>query len=172
MCAVSEIVAKHPHPAEDAYRTHGAQIYRFLLRKIGDVGEAEELTQRVFADAAIALSRAETTPKSLIAWLYAVADRRFIDELRRRARNERLVAHIPARAAGSDYGPAVARAIQRAVASLPHEQRELVVMKVLEGRRFAEIAEHFGVGEAACKMRFARAIKRVRQSLEDEGIGP
>jgi RNA polymerase sigma-70 factor (ECF subfamily) len=165
-------VAKDSNPAEDAYRAHRAQIYKFLLRKTGDPAEAEELTQRVFADAAAVLSRADTTPSSLIGWLYAVADRRFVDELRRRSRDERLVANMPARVGGSDYGPAVAHAIKRAVAELPHDHRRLVVMKVLEGRPFAEIATLVGISEAACKMRFSRAIKRVRKSLEDEGFEP
>ncbi|MBA3736534.1 MAG: sigma-70 family RNA polymerase sigma factor [Actinobacteria bacterium] len=64
---------KEPHGlAEEAFRRHSAQIYRYLLRRTGNESEAEELTQRVFADAAAALSSSDP-PDSLLAWLYAVA---------------------------------------------------------------------------------------------------
>jgi RNA polymerase sigma-70 factor, ECF subfamily len=166
-------VADEPTPAEQAFRAHRRQIYSFLLRKTGDPSEAEELTQSVFAAATVALAMTDTTPRSLLGWLYAVADRRFIDEIRRRARDERFVAmNPPMDAPVSEYGAAVASAIKRAVERLPDEQRRLVVMKVLEGRSFRELAERFGITEAACKMRFSRAIKLVQKSLEDEGYKP
>lgn len=168
-------MADEPTSAEEAFRAHRGQIYSFLLRKTGDPSEAEELTQSVFADATVALARTETAPKSLLGWLYAVADRRFIDELRRRARDDRFVA-MSASAVDAvttdEYGSTVASAIKRAVEQLQTEQRRLVVMKVLEGRSFRELAKCFGISEAACKMRFSRAIKLVRKSLEDEGYNP
>jgi len=75
----------HEDLAEQAFRQHYGQVYRFLRRKTGSHHEAEELVQRVFADAAAALSK-KNPPESLLAWLYAVAERRFVDELRRRGK--------------------------------------------------------------------------------------
>jgi len=40
-------------------------------------------------------------------------------------------------------------------------------MKLLRGLSFAEIAAHVGVGEAACKMRFARGLEALRDRLGD-----
>lgn len=166
-------VADEPTPAEKAFRAHRRQIYSFLLRKTGDPSSAEELTQRVFVDATFALARPETAPRSLLGWLYAVADRRLIDELRRRTREARFVEmSVADSTTANEYPSTVASAIKHAVEQLPAEQRRVVVMKVLEGRPFAEIALSFGISEPACKMRFSRAIRRVRQSLEDEGYGP
>jgi DNA-directed RNA polymerase specialized sigma24 family protein len=47
--------------------------------------QAEELTQEVFADAAITLSRMDCRPASVLALLYTIAQRRFADEVRRPA---------------------------------------------------------------------------------------
>jgi RNA polymerase sigma-70 factor (ECF subfamily) len=75
-------------------------------------------------------------------------------------------------AAAPQYGPGVARALRGALAALPEQQRRVVVLKLLEGRSFAEIARTVGATEAACKMRFARGLEAVRDELEREGISP
>jgi RNA polymerase sigma factor (sigma-70 family) len=160
--------------AEQAFRQHYAQIYRFLRRKTGSHDEAEELAQRVFTDAAAALSKKDP-PESLLAWLYAVAERRFVDELRRR---KKVGAHLAGQSPEAHirvdpfYGPNVARALRRTIGDLPEDQRVVVVMKVFEERQFGEIAARLGTTEAACKMRFSRAIRRVIEQLREEGLEP
>lgn len=159
---------------ERAYRQHQHQIYRFLRRRTGSSDEAEELTQRVFADAAAALS-SSTPPDSLLAWLYAVAERRYVDEVRRRQKVAGHLAGQP-RAAGVHadpvYGAAVAGALRRTIGALPPDQRSVVVMKVFEELPFAEIAARLNTTEAACKMRFSRAVRQLREALRDEGLEP
>jgi RNA polymerase sigma-70 factor (ECF subfamily) len=158
--------------AEEAFRRHSSQVYRYLLRRTGDESEAEELTQRVFADAAAALSSSEP-PDSLLAWLYAVAERRFVDELRRRSRLRETLRQTPtSELVPTDYGPAAARALAAAIGRLSEQAREVVVMKLLEGHPFAEIAQVAGVSEAACKMRFSRALAQLREDLKGQGWAP
>jgi RNA polymerase sigma-70 factor (ECF subfamily) len=158
--------------AEVAFRQHGAQIYRFLLRRSGNHHDAEELTQRVFADASVALKAGKAQPDSLLAWLYAVAERRFIDEVRRRVVARRNVGLLPRAEDAPDliYPREVARALKEAIERLPEDQRTVVVLKVFEGRRFAEIAEILGTTEAACKMRLSRAIAKMKNELNEQGI--
>ena len=162
--------------AEWAFRHHKAKIYRYLLRRTGSHHDAEELTQRVFVDAVAALSDSNPPPRSLLAWLYAIAERRLIDELRRRERAEKGRASLAVAQGGDQqdplYGPAAARALRDSIQRLPREQQEVVVMKILEGRRFGEIARLLGTTEAACKMRFSRAIHQLRSNLEREGFDP
>lgn len=159
---------------ERAYRQHQGQIYRFLRRRTGSPDEAEELTQRVFADAAAALS-SSNPPDSLLAWLYAVAERRWADELRRRQKAAGHLADQP-RGAGVHadpfYGPAIAQALRRSIAALPPDQRSVVAMKVFEELPFAEIAARLSSTEAACKMRFSRAARQLREALREEGLEP
>jgi RNA polymerase sigma-70 factor (ECF subfamily) len=164
---------KEPHNlAEEAFRRHSAQVYRYLLRRTGDESEAEELTQRVFADAAAALSSSDP-PDSLLAWLYAVAERRFVDELRRRSRlRDALRQTLEADRAPPQYGASAARALGAAIGDLPEAARQVVVMKLLEGRSFAEIASKVGVSEAACKMRFSRGLAQLRDDLKEQGWSP
>ncbi|MDQ3822740.1 MAG: sigma-70 family RNA polymerase sigma factor [Actinomycetota bacterium] len=171
--------ARHGSPPlqspEAVFRAHHAQIRRFLLRLTGDPAEAEDLAQQVFVDAAAAMSRAETQPRSVPAWLYAVAERRFADAVRRRSCERRIADLLaPTEAIEPDdrYGLGVADALRRAIARLPRDQRQVVVLKVFGGRSFAEIAARTGATPAACKMRHCRALREVRRFLEAEGLKP
>lgn len=157
-----------------AFREHRQTIYRYLLRRTRDTHQAEELTQRVFVDAATALARGDT-PDSLLAWLYAVAERRFIDESRRRMRADEYLKNVSLeqmQAGETEYGPEVVKALRRGLQRLPEEQRHVVIMKIFEGKSFADIARRVGASEGACKMRFARGIRSLRDFLSNQGITP
>ena len=161
---------------ESAFRRHYGQVYRFLRRRTESDEQAEELTQAVFADAAARLHEFEPGATPVLAWLYTVAQRRLVDAVRRAAGQHATIAALDAERAHrvdeTEYGPNVARTLRAAIQRLPERQRRVVVMKLLEGRRFAEIAQQVGVSEAACKMRFARGLEALRDDLEREGIRP
>jgi RNA polymerase sigma-70 factor, ECF subfamily len=160
--------------AAQAFRDYGGHIYRFLLRKTGDHYEAEELTQRVFADVALALRDEETRPQSMLSWLYAVAERRFVDDVRRRVVARRGIRLLIRREEAHDlaYSREVAATLRELISQLPKDQRDVVKMKILEGRPFAEIAERVGATEAACKMRLSRAVVQLKTELNERGLGP
>jgi RNA polymerase sigma-70 factor (ECF subfamily) len=147
-------------------------VYRYLLRRARDHHVAEELTQQVFAEAVIALSEAETRPHTLVAWLYRVAERRFVDEIRRRRRLEltSFAAAVAPIETFPGYGRAVARALRAGIHQLPPEQRVVVVQHLLEDRPYSDIAEELGITEQACKMRFSRAMKQLRAFLIERGV--
>lgn len=158
--------------AADAFRRHRRQVYRYLLRRTGHEADAEDLTQRVFTDAAVAL-RAGNRPDSLLAWLYAVAERRFIDYVRHlKVRPETPFVDNLADTRDLDYDNAVVEALSAAMESVPEEQRQVIVMKLFEGRPFAEIAASMGTSEGAAKMRFSRGLARLREELRERGVEP
>lgn len=162
-------------PAGTAFRRHYAEVLRYLRRRT-DAGEAEDLAQAVFVDAAERLPAHQPGHPPVLAWLYTVAQRRLLDASRRAARRPVTLTELDAeRLKAADdtiYGADVARAVGRAIAALPAGQRDVVVMKLLEGQSFAEIAGRVGATEGACKMRLARGLDALRGALEEEGIRP
>ena len=153
-------------PTEHAFRRHYADVYRFVRRRARSDADAEDLTQQVFADAAASL-RCDGRPP--IAWLYAVARRRFADAARRDSRRAEVRL---ATETSLEYGPSVAASLRTAFERLPATQRNVVVLKLLRGASFAEIAAAVGTTEEAARMRFSRALRSVRADLEKEGIEP
>lgn len=160
--------------AERAFRQHYAQVYRYLRRRTRDPNDAEELTQEVFADAAVTLSRMSSPPASLLALLYTIAGRRFADHARRQSR---MLQAVPLEGAidelpSPEYGSEVAGAIRKGIAQLGSEQQLVLCMKLIEGCSFSEIAGMVGATEAAVKMRFQRGLRLLRRELELQGIEP
>src|ERR687887_291016 len=76
------------------------------------------------------------------------------------------------RHAPSDVDAEVARTLRKALGGLPAHQREVVVLRLVEGRPFAEIAELVGATEAACKMRYLRGLASIKETFEKEGVEP
>lgn len=158
--------------AERAFRRHYAQVYRFVRRRTRDHHRAEDLTQQVFAEAVAGLGESGSPP---LAWLYTVAKRRFADEVRREALARevgglQLVAGEESERL--EYGADLGASLRSAIEGLPPGQREVVVLKLLRGARFAEIGERLEISAAAAKMRFVRALEALRSELEKEGLQP
>jgi len=147
-----------------AFRAHYGQVYRYLRRRTHDSDRAEDLAQQVFADAAATLPDFGPDAPSPLAWLYAVAQRRFADEARRRARDPVTTAEPVA------YPEELTGTLVAAFGRLPEEQRTVLALKLIRGARFSEIAATLGIGEGAAKMRFARALAALREELEREGV--
>jgi RNA polymerase sigma factor (sigma-70 family) len=149
------------------------EIYRYLRRRTKDTDHAEELTQDVFAAAAEALAGLESSPYPLDALLYTIARRRFADYAREGPRRAAIrPLDGSEQAVAPRYQGEVVAAIQAGVMRLEPDQRQVVVWKLLEGRSFAEISRKAGATEAACKMRFSRALHALRGELEKEGFSP
>ena len=156
--------------AESAFRRHYEHVYRYVRRRTHDHHRAEDLTQQVFADAVTALPES-ATPQ--LAWLYTVAQRRFADEARRDALARRVSGlGVVAEAQTREYGSEVTAALHSAMDRLAPGQREVVVLKLLRGAKFAEVGERLGISSDAAKMRFVRALEALRSELEEEGLRP
>jgi RNA polymerase sigma-70 factor, ECF subfamily len=160
-------------PSETAYARHYERVVRFVRRRSPNREGAEDLAQTVFADALSILEEQEAEEPETLALLYTVARRRIADELRSFERGPAAIVPLAEATTASDaYEPGLASALLRALGQLTDEQRCVVVMKLFEGRRFAEISAILGISEAAAKMRFARGLAALRDILREEGVRP
>lgn len=165
-----------PDRAEAAHRRYYSTVYRYVRRRTRSHEDAEDLTQGVFAEAVSSLGRTAEESGPTLAWLYTVAQRRIIDEHRRRCGAPAEVISLDAARVEyrpeNAYGVDVTGAIAEAIAALPLEQQQVVVLKLIQGRRFNEIAGQLGISEQACRARLSRALRTLRERLDEEGIRP
>jgi RNA polymerase sigma-70 factor (ECF subfamily) len=64
----------------------------------------------------------------------------------------------------------LSRRVAAAIATLPEEQREAIILKEYEGRTFPEIAEILDVPVSTVKTRLYRGLDQLRRRLEKQGI--
>jgi RNA polymerase sigma factor (sigma-70 family) len=162
--------------AEAAHRRYYGRVYRYVRRRTRSREDAEDVTQTVFAEAVRGLERSTPGSGPVLAWLYTVARRRLIDQQRRQTSpGARVISLDEARLEHrslDDYGVDLARILAEGITALPREQRDVVVLKLVEGCRFAEIAAQLGINQEACRARLSRALRTLRAHLEKEGVKP
>jgi RNA polymerase sigma-70 factor (ECF subfamily) len=153
------------------------QLYRFGLRMCGNVEDAGDVAQESLISMARSL-RDFRGESSVSSWLYTIA-RRFCMKKRRRskfapAREESLDA--PGSTAGQLADPApnpeqiagnreLEMALVRAIDALEIPQREVLVLRDIEGLSAAEVATVLGISVDAVKSRLHRARLAVRHEL-------
>jgi RNA polymerase sigma-70 factor (ECF subfamily) len=152
-------------------------LLKFTGRMLGDVSEAEEVTQDVFLKV---ISRAGQYDgrASVASWLFAIAANACRDRLRRSSRRPSVSLDAVAEAHEPDL-PVDLRlverqrrvAVRRALAHLSDEQREVLVLARYHGLPYAEIARALSISEGAVKTRIFRAMETLK-TLFSEGDVP
>jgi RNA polymerase sigma-70 factor (ECF subfamily) len=151
----------------------GPALLRFLRRMVGDADLAQDLLQETFV--AAFRHRAGARPESARGWLFTIAANRARNALRDGAwsvtNGERVEATL-ARLAEADGLPE-AEALRHelraqiavAVAQLPADSREAVLLRDMEDLPYAEVAAVLGLTEGAARVRVHRARERLREAL-------
>lgn len=152
---------------EHLYREHVGDVYRYALAITGQEADAEDVTQTTFMNAYRALERGEHPAKPrhwLITITHNVCRQRF-RQLSRRPLEVVYEDDLAETLVPSDDAPA-AGDIRRALGQLALNQREALVMRELEGRSYAEIAELLCLSVAAVETLLFRARRALREQLE------
>jgi RNA polymerase sigma-70 factor (ECF subfamily) len=150
-----------------------------IHRILGNEDDARELCQEAFLKAYRAMGSFKGEAR-FSSWLYQIALNLCRDRMRRR--KGRMVSldelEEDGKAIATDRpsalelveGRDLARAVAAAVAALPEEQREVIVLKEYQELTFVEIAEVLGVPLSTVKTRLYRGLSQLRVQLERQGI--
>src|SRR5256886_16761302 len=147
---------------EGFYREHVAEVYQYALAVLGSSADAEDVTQQTFLNAYRAFQRGER-PKKAHNWLIKIAHN--VCRMRWR-QSGRRPQEVPLERAGEpvaldDERPSL-DVLLSALAKLPFNQRAAVVMREVEDRSYAEIAEVLGVTVPAVEALLFRARGSLR----------
>jgi len=154
---------------------HSGGVRALMLRFVHNGADAEDLAQQAFVSAFDALGSFDVEQR-FSTWLYRIAINLAKDHLKSKKRTERGLpegdvseAAFAGRIAATDE-PAEVRQrralLERALATLSVEDREILVLKDLEELPFEEIKALTGRPVTALKIRAVRARARLRQALE------
>ena len=171
------MAARDPSALADLYDMYGALAYGVALRVLGDPGRAEDTVQDAFLKVWYAARGFDPARGSLRTWLIASVRNRAIDLLRGRSLRERrelaLRPDLEAAAEGPEEEAVAAQerdAVRAALAELPEEQRQAVLLAYFGGFTQAEIAEISGVPLSTVKGRMRLALDKLATYLKSRGL--
>ena len=157
---------------EELYGQHHAEIYSYLSRMLHDDELAADLTQETFVKAFRAFDTL-ADPTRARPWLYQIAGRTALDELRRR----RIVQFVPWTGESRGTAPSaeemalrgrLAGDLERALLQIPERQRSALLLAEVQGLTGVELAESLGVSHVAARALLSRARESLRQALAVE----
>lgn len=162
---------------EALVRAHHDRVYRFGRRVCRDPHDAADAVQEAFAT--LARRREMVRETSVLGWLLTVVRNACMRLLRpfqtaRRHLGERLDADtIDPPAPDLDPERALARwrlvhRVHAAIAALEPTQREVLVLRDLEGLSGDEVCAALGLSQAAMKSRLHRAREEIRERVRQE----
>jgi RNA polymerase sigma factor (sigma-70 family) len=157
---------------ERLFAKHQTEIHAYLVRMLRDPELAADLTQDAFVKAYRNYTALEKDENAR-AWLYQIAHRVALDELRRR----KIVRMVPWTGESKGAAPSAERLamevrlsgpLERALARIPERQREALILAELHDLTGLELAATLGVSHVAARALLTRARASLRAALAAE----
>ncbi|MDQ3951712.1 MAG: sigma-70 family RNA polymerase sigma factor [Actinomycetota bacterium] len=155
-------------------RRHEDRVFGIAIRITGDRADALDATQDTFV-AVFRQAGSFRAEAAFTTWLYRVAVNASRDLLRKRRRFPEPAEELPERARpgiGTEETVGLRIDLARALAQLPEEYREAVVMHDLGALPYDEIARLTGAALGTVKSRISRGRRRLAELLEQPAPAP
>jgi RNA polymerase sigma-70 factor (ECF subfamily) len=146
------------------YLTYSHNVYGFVRSIVHDDHEAEDVTQHVFTKLMTAVVRYDDRGIPFLAWLLRLARNLAIDHLRANRLTPVETLFDPNTASDSEFEQA--QVVRAALAALPEEQRNVVVLRHVMGYTPGEIARRMGRSESSVHGLHHRGRRALRRQLE------
>ena len=165
-----EAAQEDPARFAELYELHFERVYAYVVRRVGDRAETEDLTSEVFHHALSNLQRFEWRGIPFAAWLFRIAANLISDRWQRKSRENiadepEQIESAPARNAEFEEVERKAT-LFRLVGSLPAEQRRVVVLRFVEQKSIKEVAREIRKTEGAVRQLQFRALSALRARME------
>ena len=160
-----------PDAVAALYDAFAGPLYGFGLRRLGDVGLAEELVQRVMTRVWQGAARYDPGRASVRTWIFTIARSTAVDLYRAQPRAVPQADMTGHRGATDDLDELLrAEAMRAALDRLSDEHREVLELGYFRGFTQAEIAERLGLPLGTVKSRTFYALKALRLACDELGV--
>lgn len=157
---------------EGLFARHHGEINAYLVRMLRDPELAADLTQDAFIRAYRAYADLDDLSKAR-AWLYQIAHRVALDEIRRR----KIIRFVPWTGESRGSAPSAERLamdlrlsgdLERALKRIPERQRSALLLAEVHEMTGLELAAALGTSHIAARALLTRARESLRRALAEE----
>ena len=155
----------------DLYDRYRLNVFRYLFYRLGDIHAAEDLTSEVFLRMMRSLPNYKITGVPFEAWLFQIARNLAIDHYRKVNRGEQISLEDEMQADRIDEPDhnlernITSDLLVRALAKLDDVQRDVIVLRFVNGLPIAQVALTIHRSENAIKALQHRALASLRETL-------
>lgn len=154
----------------ELWRANQAPLLRYLRSR--RTPSPDDVASQVWIDVATSISRFEGDADDFRRWLFTIAHRRSVDQIRKAVRTAAprpaFATRAADHAAGADVEHEHHDALDRAVAllgTLSDDQAEAVMLRVVNDMAIADVASVMGISEANVRVLVHRGLSRLRRKL-------
>jgi RNA polymerase sigma-70 factor (ECF subfamily) len=155
----------------ELYNLYFPRVYRYILARMGNPYDAEDLTEEVFLRVLDAIERFQWREAPFSAWLFRIAHNAVVSQRRKegaRGRSSPLSEALPMDSQGPEEvveNWLALNEIMRAAETLPEAQRRVISLRFAAGLSVAETARAMSKGEGNVKVIQHKAIAKLREML-------
>ncbi len=159
---------------EELMRRYQRTLFSVCARYLGNDRDADDVCQEIMLKVLYGLKNFEGKSK-FKTWLYSITYNECITQYRKDRRKRRLIDALSLdpqeEASEADAPKAEERGgMERWLAHVNPIDREILIMRFVAELEFQEIADVMDMGLSATKMRYKRALDRLREKFGDEGL--
>jgi RNA polymerase sigma-70 factor (ECF subfamily) len=161
-----EAAQRDPACFAQLYENNFERVYAFIVRRVRDRDQAQDITADVFRSALKKLPRFQWRGTPFVAWLYRIAANAIADRDKHAARFEEVALwQTPENHASSDADLVELEhraRLFKLVKRLPDNQRRVITLRFAHEKSIAEIAKDMGLSEGAVKQLQFRGLQSLR----------
>ncbi len=164
------LAALHPAAWRQLFDEQYRRVYAYAYVRTGAPADAEDVASNVFAEAARGIGGFRFRGAPVAAWLLRIAHNETVDLLKRRSKQQTTsIEHTDGadalQARDETAGAAEWREVSEALGTLKQGHRDVITLRLIEGRSVAETAAILRKSEGAVKVTQMRALQSLRRKL-------
>ncbi len=159
---------------EELMRRYQATLYNVCARYLGNERDADDVSQEIMLKVLYGLKKFEGKSK-FKTWLYSITYNECITQYRKEKRKRRLLDALslnPVEEASESDTPDIKEntSLDRWLLNVNQIDREIIILRFVAELEFQEIANIMHLGLSATKMRYKRAIDKLKQHYSGENL--
>ena len=157
----------------DLYSIYLDAIYRYVFYHVRDKMTAEDIVEEVFVKAWKAIDSCKGKERTFSSWLYRIAHNQIVDKSRSAQRRLAIEVEAESLPETGDVEKETEARLEweetlEAISRLPEKQKEIIILKFVEGMDNREIEDITGKSQNAIRVLQMRALNTLWQRLHKE----
>ena len=153
------------------YKEYRTKVMGYIYNHVQSTADAEDLCSDVFEKVQLKLDSYDSEKAALSTWIYSITRNCVIDFYRRSRQFSELDEEMPDESSIDEdlLNNETLNELAEALASLPSQLREIIVLKYYDGKPLTEIGEMLHLSYGSIKLKHAKALDLLRKKMDLNG---